>query len=290
MILLIILSVILIILFFLKTNIEKWESFSRFKNIVFYCYYEKNQEYKDNLKFFLHKGIDPENYYVFIINGDITVDIPLSKNIRVITRPNIGYDFGAYSDALKIINTDEYDYIFFINTSVRGPFLPTYFKDKWTKPFIDMINDKTKLVGTTICISNDHQHMNMWKPPYPHVQSMMFAMDQECLQFFKYKGLFNQQYEEDIVKLIARFELTMSMLVLSNGWNIGCLVKEYKDIDYNNINDFPGRKDQLNIEHNGDINYPMGCFGRTPHPFEIIFIKTNRDMCPNEIKSLSINK
>ena len=117
-----------------------------------YAYYEKTDSYKSNLEYFLKNAIlDNVDYYI-IINGNSTINIPSKFNIIVYKRPNIGFDFGAYSYAVSKINKI-YDYYFFLNTSVCGPYLRNNDKP-WTSYFLDLFNKnlKTKLVGTTINI------------------------------------------------------------------------------------------------------------------------------------------
>lgn len=258
--------------------------------LILYCYYEKNNIYKNNLQIFLKYGLHDECDYLFIINGDITIYIPKQKNIKVIFRKNEDYDFGAYYDALKtqeIIN--KYNYYFFINTSVRGPFIPTYTNIKWYQPFINLLKDDIKLVGTTINIlntdsneSNTFYNITKFTKPYTHVQTQMFAIDKECLNFLMSKKLFEDNNYNNYVEFIAIKEILMTQLVLKNNWNISCIIPEYQNIDYRLL------KEDINFSSiNGDINFTNGCFGRTIHPYESIFIKINRNISVNEINSIS---
>ena len=164
--------------------------------LVLYCYFEKNDDYKNNLLYFLNNGIEENIDYIFIINGNNTINIPSSKNIKIIYRDNIGYDFSAYGEALKNIHIDKYKYFFFINTSVRGPFLPNYIKLSWTEPFKNLLKNDVKLVGSTINLTEDLDFNNLdipyeKKKYYPHVQSQMFATDLECLKFLINKDIFD---------------------------------------------------------------------------------------------------
>ena len=104
-----------------------------------YAYYEKNELYKNNFKFFLKNlklflknGILKDVDYFFIINGSCSLNINkiISKkniynkltNINIIYRDNKGYDFGAYNYVINNYNLN-YDYYFFMNSSVIGPYL-----------------------------------------------------------------------------------------------------------------------------------------------------------------------
>lgn len=255
--------------------------------LIIYCYFQKNNEYKNNLIYFLNYGLEDNNDYIFVINGKINFNIPLRKNIKVIHRNNIGYDFGAYGEALKNTNLDLYKYFFFINTSVKGPFLPDYVKMSWTIPFKNLLKNDVKLVGTTINLTENMIIDKKYCPfdiknYYSHVQSQMFATDLECLKFLMYKGIFDLFTENNFEKLIVLKEIGMSYYVLENNWNISCLLPEYQNIDYRTLN--------VNFNPtsiNGEMNYNNAYYNRTLHPYEAIFIKTNRDLNNNQIQSIS---
>jgi hypothetical protein len=255
--------------------------------LVIYCYYEKNDDYKNNLVYFLNYGLEEKNDYIFVINGNCMIKIPKYDNIKVLFRDNIGYDFGAYGEALKSINIEQYQYYFFINTSVRGPFLPDYVKMSWTEPFKNLLKDDVKLVGTTISLAeglvfNNKDYFYDKQKYYIHVQSQMFATDLECLKFLISKGIFDLFTENNFFKLILLKEIGMSYHILKNNWNISCLLPEYQNIDYRTLNvDF----NPTSIK--GDMNLKNAYFTRTLHPYEAIFIKTNRDLVNTQEQSIS---
>jgi hypothetical protein len=110
----------------------------------------------------------------------------------------------------------------------------------------------------------------------------MFAMTQECLKFLISSKLFENNDYKNYVEFIAIKEILMSQLVLKNNWNISCIIPEYQNIDYRTL------KNDVNFTSiNGDPNFTNACFGRTIHPYESIFIKINRNICINEINSIS---
>jgi hypothetical protein len=244
--------------------------------LILYCYFEKNDNYKNNLDLFLKLGLYDECDYLFIINGDLSIKIPEQNNIKVLFRKNEDYDFGAYNDAFDTFDISKYNYYFFINTSVRGP-------------FINLLTDEVKLVGSSINIlntdsaeSNAFYNVTHFTKPYTHVQTQMFAMNQECLKFLISSKLFENNDYKNYVEFIAIKEILMSQLVLKNNWNISCIIPEYQNIDYRLL------KNDINFSSiNGDPNYTNACFGRTVHPYESIFIKINRNMCINEINSIT---
>ena len=282
---------------------DKSDKSEKAKILVIYAYYEKDEIYKNNLEFFLKKGIydnDDKCDYIIVVNGESSVRMPHNMyrpNVKVLYRENTHHDFGAYDFALKSLSKEEYQsyiYYLFLNTSVRGPFMPQYTKlvpqIKWYEPFINLIKNDTKLVGTTINILNsphsEHsqifERMTGFKRPHTHLQSMMFAMDRECLEFLINKHLFDSTNYNNMTEFIALKEIMMSQLVLKNNWNISCIIPEYQNIDYRTLTH------DINFSsYNHDPCFPNSCFGRTIHPYECIFIKTNRGIVVNEINSIS---
>lgn len=267
------------------------------KIIVIYSYFEKNDEYIKNLEFFLQNAIYDDIDYIFCINGhQCSIDIPKQSNIKILSRDNIDFDFGAYQDALKKINIEQYKYYFFINTSVRGPFLPLKQRNtKWTDIFISLLTNDVKLVGTSINILNAPNHKNYvndpyfdilinkgFKPPFSHVQSQFFLLDKDALQFLISKQFFNQPSETDFEKFIILREVVMSQLILKNGWNINCVLPKYKDLDYRKITE-----DINPTSVSGDSIHPNAYFGGDIKPYDVIFIKTNRGVSTDEIIKLT---
>jgi len=245
-----------------------------------YAYYEKDEKYKDNLIFFLENGIlDDVNYYI-TINGSTTINLEVyeRQNIMFIHRENRGFDFGAYCYVLSIINKS-YDYYFFINTSVKGPYLKNN-NEKWTNLFIDLFyDDKVKVVGTSINIwqpgySNDLQIYGN-KPVYSHVQSMFFCLKKDYLMFLMERGFFNCEEINNLemIEIIIRKEIGLSQIALNNGWNINSILPGYKGLNYIEINE------DINNTSIGGDPYFNGCFfSNTINKYDAVFFKINRDI------------
>ena len=247
------------------------------KTVCLYAYYEKDSTYRENLAYFLKHGLNDLSDFVLIINGKCSLPLPERRNLLILYRENVGYDFGAWSYGLKHIDCNDYQYFIFVNTSVRGPYPYLGSKDAWQLHFLRMIRGNVKLVGTTICICTMHLPMVEamgYTKPYNHVQSQVFAMDRECLGYLK-ERIF-QADVEDIPKfmdLVQLKELGMSQLVLKRGWNIDCLLPMYRGLDYLNT------KEDINPTSDAGNSYLRGAyFGGTIQPEEVVFIKTNRGL------------
>jgi hypothetical protein len=103
------------------------------------------------------------------------------RNTKIIVRLNDhGGDLCANVDMLKSEffkkNEHLFRYFFFINSSVRGPFLPNYYLRPWWEMFTDMFErfENTVIVGP---------YMSCEKAP--HIQSFLIAADRRGLQLIK---------------------------------------------------------------------------------------------------------
>lgn len=144
---------------------------------LFYVHYlDGDDEYtKENFKFFMtfaYLPCDPNMFYTLVINRqrmssnllddlslllgqDIVADVKRCEcneedlkncaiqNTKIVVRLNDhGADLCAFSNLLKsefwMINEKHFLYYFFLNSSVRGPFLPSYYDKKWWEMFTEL--------------------------------------------------------------------------------------------------------------------------------------------------------
>lgn len=245
---------------------------------LIYAYYEKNDEYKENFQYFLKRGILKEVDYYIVINGACTVDIPEWANVRVYRRENKGFDFGAYGHAMRKLEK-EYDYYFFMNTSVKGPYYPPGVGQKWINYFLPLFSKETKLVGTSINVYTVTQHheYNLERiyghaAPFSHVQTMFFGVDRELFLYLEDISFFSEvEMELKSMNYTVVFkEIGLSQKVLAKGWNIGCILPEYQR-DYREV-----KEDFNPTSLNGEMYYPGRYFGKTVQPEQVIFYKGYR--------------
>ncbi len=221
-----------------------------------------------NLDFFIKKEISLKDNidYIFVINGHTypkTIRFPTLDNVTVLKRDNMGYDFGGHAHALEYLESGSktYDYYFFMNSGVIGPILPHYFKGHWSSIFIEKINEKVKLVGTTIACLKPHD-----KGGYgPKVEGFFFMVDQIGLKVIKERGTIfcNHQDKKDAV---INGEYALSNCIFENGYSIDCMLPRYKGIDWTNPvyytlnnNNHPSRKNSF--------------YGRSINPYDVVFHK-----------------
>jgi len=239
------------------------------RKLCIYAYYEKDDEYKRNLEFFLTHGIVPSMHYLIVVNGQSSVSVPRLPHVRVVFRENTGFDFGGFAHGLSMISKDNYDYFFFVNSSVRGPY--GYPKENvvstWSDKFVDLFRQKdVHLVGCTINV-----YVQKKGPPRTHVQSYVFVLDREGLDLVQ-PHVFSS-LTHTMKDTISEKEVGMSQYLLRHGWNISCLAKMYQGYDYRTV----AYNFNLSSEkHGGDPCYQGAYFGGTLDAREVVFLKTNR--------------
>lgn len=250
-------------------------------NLVIYHYFEKDASYRDNFLHFLTFGVLSELDYLFVISGSYTVDLPKLPNVQYLYTQPKKSDFGGYAQLINDgLNLEPYQNIFFINSSVRGPFIPPYHHQPWYESFLNLMQGDVGMVGTSICtLKTDFRHSIDYQlrfggtPPYSHVQTMVYVLRREVLAQLIADGFYQEDRDTTKTLAIENYEIHLSQLVLKQGWNLRCLLPEFNGIDYRLPHTNPNPSSIV-----GDPNEVLGYFGRSAHPYETIFIKTNRDL------------
>jgi len=231
--------------------------------IIHYNTYGKDEgrlpnNYKDN-----SSDVD----YIIIINGyecNENIKFPNLDNLTIIKRDNIGFDFGGYNSALEYIekNNKIYDHYFFLNSGVIGPILPHYFVDKhWTEIFIKKINERVKLVGTTIvCLPhNDDGKYG------PKVEGFFFMTDNIGLNLLKEeRTIFCNHHDKH--SAIVNGEYGLSNCILKNGYSIDCMLPRYQNIDWSDQSNY-------NLNNNMHPSRENSFYGYSINPYDVIFHK-----------------
>lgn len=174
------------------------------------------------------------------------------SNVHLLVRPNIGQDFQGWNTALflpitslkyKIIHpdmvTDDYVYvhqcfdnIIFINSTVVGPYIPTYLNENWTDYFVAPLSETTKIVGISANFMATSIHCSITKlieqtygivsNDHSHIQSMIFALDRIGLQILIKYGLFAPHKafppHKDLVIILG--EIAMSVILRHEGFSM----------------------------------------------------------------------
>ena len=276
------------------------------KVLILYSYYEADpktavsdqsntagETARKNLEFFVRHGVEGPNApaaedatFVFIINGGyVSITIPVNlSNVNLLSRENQGLEFCGIAEALRLYNRGQFTHFIFLNSSIRGPFLPNYLsRVSWANLFLDMLTDKLKLVGISInCFCCEAGQLGCDRSctdpeglKYVHLQSFFLATDTVGLDLI-YPSL---KCFESKQAAIDHGELAISLRVREAGFNIASMDKFWFEHDFTDV--------QLTAElctavahvtptYNGDTQFPRAYFGMDHGPYESVFIKTNR--------------
>ncbi|GAB4817919.1 hypothetical protein N2152v2_004965 [Parachlorella kessleri] len=246
--------------------------------LVFYVYSNTDPEYEGNLIFFLKKGVaanDGCDYVIIIQEGpgvEETHNLPETPpNVRFVRHVNECFDWGTFGWALEqgVLDPSKYKYYVLLNSSVRGPLLPSYWPHDlhWAHALTSRITDEVKMVGATISCEGSWKGgvLTGEKRQNPHVQSYVVAMDQTALKLV--------QKDPTVLRCYSRYhdavwygEMGSSAAVLRAGYNIDALMLRYQGVDWRQTKNW-GCNAALNpyAEHMYD--------GIDLSPFEIMFVK-----------------
>jgi hypothetical protein len=224
--------------------------------------------YNDRVESFIKNAIFKDSNVDFlIISNDKSNRLDVPDYVMTLFRDNIGYDFGGWSDALLTDNLyKKYDAFIFVNSSVDGPYVPFYYKDKWTDIYINGLENNIKLFGSTI---------NTIEQPleFSHVQSYIFSMDKTTLEYLIWCEIFSMtNYANTFHDCIWDKEVLMSRKIIENNWNIGSLLPYYTGVDFT----FKDKKpEEYSIRFLNDVMYPQ--YRNTLwNEYHLVFIKGNR--------------
>lgn len=261
--------------------------------------YSQTDSAEANLRYFITHALNDAADFIFIINGDATISreiIPKLDNIQAVERKNDCYDLGSHAEILttKITTQDVngkavkqerwkgYNRFILLNASIRGPFMPNWSDRCWMDAYLSKVTEEVKLVGMTA---------NCW--PQFHVQSMIWATDSVGLGLLLHppqpakipEGLPSNWKEVGINGCFHTWdeavhaEVFSTQIIRDAGHKIAVMMSAfYSDEKYIDHCDSGG---------NGDVLWNGRYFGANVHPYETIFMKTNRDIDPVLIDKLT---
>lgn len=249
------------------------------KTLVLYVFHQFNSR----VDYFIKNAIflDPDIDFLVINNGS-DMDIKLPNHVIYFKTINEGYDFGGWSKGLLYNDLYKgYNNFIFVNSSVMGPYLPSYFQGRWTDIYLNGLTSSIKLFGSTINSGPIYDNTDVEQTS--HVQSYIFAVDLEALTFLISKEIFSlSMYSSTLIDAVLFKEVKMSRHIIENGWNIGCLMEYYKGVDFRFLTTKPADYKPFL----GDVMYPKFFSEKLFNNFyELVFVKGNRfDYNLNNIK------
>lgn len=244
------------------------------RTLVLYVFHEIHAR----VHYFIKHAVffSPSVDFVFIVNNE-RLDVRqcnIPSYVRVLQRPNIGFDFGGWTYALENMSSSErssYTYFIFVNSSVLGPFLHMNTKGNWTDVYINKLNShkNLKLIGSTINTIHRPELMS-------HVQSYVFCTDYPTLCILRKTRIFDSTNMYNTHEKTIQFkEIKMSRVLIQHGYNIGSLTSYCNDID------FTCRGSMPTIRQN-PVLYMANIWNKLDKLFtkeDVCFIKGNRLDC-----------
>jgi hypothetical protein len=233
--------------------------------LVVYAFHDYNSRVEDFIRNATFE--DPSVHFLCIANT-MDIDIAVPAHVKLLKRPNIGYDFGAWSHGLFYNqNYTKYTNYIFVNSSVMGPFLPAYYKGKWTDIFVEGL-EEAELFGSTINTLTDPLTKS-------HVQSYIFSANQTTVLFLIDRRIFSLvENARSMTDAIINREIRMSREILGAGWRIGSLMRLYRGVDFRFADKKPA---DYPIKFKGDVMAPMILNDTLfENYYETVFIKGNR--------------
>jgi hypothetical protein len=241
------------------------------------------------LAFFLRHGIVHASAadFIFVIqDGKLSVPIPKARNIRVIPRDNSCYDLGAWGAVLQTpgLVIENYKYFVFINSSVRGPFLPAWAPADWLTIFASQISYDVKLVGLSANCKGSLCGSWLRHHEYVHLQSMFLLTDSVGLRIL---WPLITRCPADRDSAITDVEMQLSRFIQRAGyrWRGQLLGMNYPE--------YLHQCEHVDVLYDASIPGEPATVGdpvpfHTVHPFETIFFKSNRNVTPALLHSLQV--
>ena len=269
-----------------------------------YSYFEKDSIQLANFQFFIGVGMGISSTYrapsntdfVIVVNGPqctpckslshVVVKDEAAAAVLPTTsaawtgngllmlqrRENEGMDFAAHNVTIEYLRKknqySRYKYFIFLNSSIRGPFYPSYMPQgwQWTMAYTERIVNDVKLVSSSIvCLPNvDAGGFG------PKVESWAFGIDQEGLDLVTSAGVFylrTCKLCDDGVVVLGEYGLSNTLL--NKGFNIATLMSKYSpDTDW---------REERHWHCNSNVHPSRhGTYdGISMHPFETVFLKAS---------------
>ena len=265
---------------------------SKARTLVIYVFGGGDAEYERNLLYFIRETIlKARDFtardgdvcdYVIVLQQDpawkdpeLPIELETNPSVTIVRQKNSCFDLGTVGWILGSHNTtvdiSKYTYFVWLNSSVRGPFMPGYLRGRlhWTRPLTDLITEDTKLVGATINCGGAHG-----LPPYPHVQSYVTATDRDGLSILLQASSVFACWE-DMKDVVINSEIGASRAIIDAGYNIDCLMTRYEGVDWREeVKKMAVSSDPLKACNAGFNPLQPGFNdGIDVHPFETMFTK-----------------
>lgn len=272
------------------------------KTIVIVAWYESLAEVP-NLLYFIEHAVPTEvsgllDFLFIDTTPGGSAHIPMNHpNVRVIRRPNVGFDMRSYKVALLTISKADYVNFVLMNGSVRGPFLGQFpSATNFVSPFARLLQGNVHLVGTTVnclCASAPCHLDNL------HLQSMFLVTDRIGIDVINSTLPTMENISSNKNEAIwgPHGEIKISQNILKAGYGIAALQMYWRDNDFQNSVETSKRCERFaNLtggKFTGDPYYalndvdPVSLSLKDVDPEEVVMFKASRPVAIHRLAYLS---
>lgn len=246
--------------------------------LIMYVLANDNEVSESNFRFFLQHGVSdrPSFHFIVIVQEgpglkELQLDqLQLPPNVRVLSHANKCLDIGTVGWLLyesRQVQIADYRFFIWLNSSVRGPFLPTWANStEWPALFTSQINDDTKLSGTVVSCAGIVDEF-LGKRETPHLQAYVMATDAIGLQIMKQAAVL--ECYERYTEIIYHGELGASLSILNAGFNIHSTMLRYRGVDWR-------KPENSNCNRQLAPSVPGFNDGISLDPLEAVFVKVKQ--------------
>lgn len=202
----------------------------------------------------------------------LTKALASSHGAVLYRKENKGMDLASHGVGLRWLEwramVDQFRYFVFLNSSVRGPFVPAYMPPgwQWTDAFTDMLQRGHALVACSItCLPFVDAG-----GPGPRAESWAFAVDRRGLNAATRANTFaNRDCKLCDDGIVVGGEYGLSRSMLDAGLTMATLMTKYsQDVDWAN-------QAHWNCNNNVHPSRESTYDGVSQHPFELLFVKAS---------------
>jgi hypothetical protein len=210
----------------------------------------------NNFIYFIEHGVFecPDVTFIIICDHTNIIYPKIPHYVIQIVRKHGSNYFNSWLQGLESINASLYDHFIFISGKVIGPIIPNYYTNDWVTIFTQNINKEVKLFGS---------YINVYDKPI--VNADIFCLDLTGIRICCRERIFYYESKETFQQREER----MSVELLKNNYNIGCLFPLYEKVDFRIINSYPLIDDYMESDKLSKMNIS---------PYDLIFIQTNKQM------------
>ena len=239
------------------------------KTAIVYLYKEDDESRK-NLDFFIKKSKQNNlcTYYLIINNDICSLNVP---DFFIINKQENNFDFPSYKKFIANNDLSNYEYIYFLNSSCIGPFVPTYCEMEWYQ-YTNNFFEKYDFIGSIAEVppSPLYSPQDEFKK-CPFIHTYMFGLNKKTFNVF---SNLLKKYDNFDKNFCILFERMLSYEILNQNYKIKSFLTVFNNVDLNNKKNW----DYLLWNQNEKTCYeiPNNYFGIDVNPYEIIFIKNIR--------------